>query len=98
MALRGVTGLLIGEHHFLLQPIAYGTAVNRSKHFSSLLPWLFDPQVPVPRFEAMNVALAIRATGASRCPPDRVIILSSFDPFRRLERAPFSCLSGLRLL
>ena len=55
-------GLFVGEHDFLLRPTARGTLFTQGEHFSGVLLWLFDPRQLVPAFEAMNVALAARAT------------------------------------
>ena len=60
--LWGVPLLFVGEHYFLLRPTPEGTRFTQGEHFSGALLWLFDARTLVPAFEAMNLALAARAT------------------------------------
>ncbi len=69
--LRGVPGLFVGGHYFLLRPTAHGTLFAQGEHLGGALLRLFDPRELVPAFEAMNVALAARA-GAGRVPQSGV--------------------------
>ncbi len=62
--LWGLPGVLIGEHYFLLRLTPRGTLFTQGEHFHGILLWVFDPRVLVPSFDAMNVALAVRAEKA----------------------------------
>ncbi len=66
--LWGLPGLFVGEHYFLLRPTPRGTMFTQGEHFSGVLLWAFDPAVLVPRFEAMNVALAARVAHPGSTP------------------------------
>lgn len=63
--LWGLPGVLIGEHYFLLRATPRGTLFTQGERFHGVLLWVFDPRDLVPSFEAMNVALAVRAEKAS---------------------------------
>ena len=66
--LWGLPGVLVGEHYFPLRATPPGTLFTQGEHFSGVLLWVFDPRQLVPSFEAMNVALAVRAQHAN--PPN----------------------------
>ena len=65
--LWGLPGVFVGEHYFLLRPTSdgRGTRFTQGEHLRGVLLWLFDARDLVPRFEAMNVALAARAEKAA---------------------------------
>ena len=67
--LWGLPGVFIGEHYFLLRATPHGTLFTQGEHFHGVLLWVFSPRDLVPAFEAMNVALAVRAENASPAVP-----------------------------